>query len=194
MGSHKYFPYKPHKLFWAHTNTYHTITKIRPQNYVISIKTQTHLPCGQNPKSPIKLSCKTYCYTAPLKHITTWHPKFHCYTAPLKPVATQQYFYKITNYLQKPKYYFGNFYKKAQYYFGNFYKKGQYYFGNFYKEPNTIWQLFKKKPNIILATIYKSPILFWQLFTKDLILLWQHFIKTPKLLGKQLFNQIPNII
>ena len=63
------------------------------------------------------------------------------------------------------------------------YKKPKYYFGN-----------FLQKPNIILATIYKSPILFWQLFTKDLILLWQHFIKTPKLLGKQLFYQSPDII
>ena len=26
LGSHKYSLYKPHKLFWAHTNTYHTIT------------------------------------------------------------------------------------------------------------------------------------------------------------------------
>ena len=84
LGSHKYFPYRPHKLFWAHTNTYHTITKIGPQNNVIS----AHLPCGQNPKSPTKLSYKTRCYSAPLKHITTWHPKVRCYMAPLKPDAT----------------------------------------------------------------------------------------------------------
>ena len=89
LGSHKYFPYKPHKLFWAHTNTYHTITKIGPQNYIISIKTQTHLPCGQNPKSPTKLSYKIRCYSASLKHITTWHLKVRCYMAPLKPVATR---------------------------------------------------------------------------------------------------------
>ena len=48
---------------WAHTNTSHTIIKIGPQNYIISIKAQTHLSCGQNPKSPNTLT----------KSIATWH-------------------------------------------------------------------------------------------------------------------------
>ena len=157
LGLHKYYPISLTYYYptWAPTNTYHTITKIGPQNYIISIKAQTHLPCGQNPKSPTKLSYKIRCYSASLKHITTWHLKVRCYTTPLKSIATQQYFYKITNYLQKSKYYFGNFYKKNSILFCNFYKKDQYNFGNFYNEPNTIWQLFTK-----------SPIFFWQLFTK----------------------------
>ena len=109
LDSHKYFPYKPYKLCWvltnipfyptwAHTNTYHTITKIGPQNYAISIKAQTHLPCGQNPKSLTKLSTKpiatrhlkTCCYMKPLKPIAIWHSyKARYYTAPLKPIATR---------------------------------------------------------------------------------------------------------
>ena len=80
-------------------------------------------------------------------------------------------FHKISNCLQKPKYYLGN---------------------------------YLQNPNIILATIYKSPMLFWQLFTKSPILLWQLYFgifyqkekkkKNPKLLGKQLFYQSPNVI
>ena len=34
----------------------HKITKIGPQNNIISIKAQTHLSCGQNPKSPNTLT------------------------------------------------------------------------------------------------------------------------------------------
>ena len=70
LGSHRYFLYYP---TCAHTNTSYTITKNGLQNYAISIKAQTHLPCGQNPKSPTKLSFRAHCYMTPLKPITTWH-------------------------------------------------------------------------------------------------------------------------
>ena len=97
LGSHKYFPYKAHKLFWAlsqilpiishilpnlgsHTNTYHTTTKIGPQNYTISTKSPNSFTLWAKSKKPNK--------TLFTKHIFTRHPKARYYTAPLKLVAT----------------------------------------------------------------------------------------------------------
>ena len=117
----------------------------------------------------------------------------------LKPIATQQYFYKISNYLQKLQILFSQLFTKnpntilaiiykkpkikAQYYFGNYLQKAQYYFDNSYK-----------KLNIILTTFTKSPILFCQLLQKaqyyfdNFILASSIYIYNkkinPKLLGK----------
>ena len=143
LGSHKYSLYKPHKLPWAlsqilliishilpnlgsHTNTYHTITKIGSQNYTISIKSPNSFTLWAKSKKPNK--------TLFTKSIATWHPKARCYTTPLKPVATWQYFfYKISNYLQKPKYYFGNYLQKPN-----------IILAITYKSPILSWQLFTK--------------------------------------------------
>ena len=87
LGSYKYFPYKPHKLFWAisqilpitscilsnlgsHTNTNHTTTKIGPQNYTIFTKSPNSFTLWVKSKKPNKTH-KAHCYTAPLKLVAT---------------------------------------------------------------------------------------------------------------------------
>ena len=90
--------------------------------------------------------------------------------APLKLVATRQYFSQ-------------NFklFTKAQILFRQLFTKSQYYFGN-----------YLQKSNAILATIYKKPKLLWQLYFG--IFYKKEKKKNPKLLGKQLFYQSPNVI
>ena len=96
LGSHKYFPYKPHKLSWAlsqflpikshilsnsgfYKNTYHTTTKIGLQNYSISTK---------RPKLIYLVGKTQEAQQNPLtKPVATRHPKARYYTAPLKLVA-----------------------------------------------------------------------------------------------------------
>ena len=93
------------------------------------------MPCGKNPKNQIKLSYKSYCYTAPLKA--------RCYMALLKPCCYTAIF--LQN-LTKPKCYFDTYFIKLICYFGIYFTKSKYYF----------WQLIMK-PNNTLAPIYKSP-------------------------------------
>ena len=114
---------------------------------------------------------KACCYTALLKLVAIQHLKAHCYTTLLQSLLLHgNIFHKISNCLQKPKYYLGN---------------------------------YLQNPNIILATIYKSRMLFWQLFTKNPNYFGNFILassikkkrkKNPKLLGKQLFYQSPNVI
>ena len=75
-----------HKLFWAHTKYFLNTSHILPKYFPILLpnlghkiipslqKAQIHLPCGQNPKSPTKLSLQS-----PLLHSTS---KTRCYTTP----------------------------------------------------------------------------------------------------------------
>ena len=168
LGSHKCFPYKPHKLFWAlsqilliishilpnlgsHTNTYHTITKIRPQNYTIFIKNPNSFTLWAKSKKPNKTLLKIPLLHGTLKPVATWHSyKACCYTSLLlSPLLHGNIFTKSQTIYKKPKYYFGNYLQKAQILFGN----------------------FLQKLNTILATIYKSPLLFQQLLTKA-----QHYL------------------
>ena len=153
LGSYKYSIYKPHKLSQILPQILPTVSyissnlgfpqkylshyyQIGPQNYTISTKkTQNHLPCGKNPKNQIKLSYKSYCYTAPLKA--------RCYMALLKPRCYTAIF--LQN-LTKPKCYFDTYFIKLICYFGIYFTKSKYYF----------WQLIMK-PNNTLAPIYKSP-------------------------------------
>ena len=92
--------------------------------------------------------------------------------APLKLVATRQYFSQ-------------NFklFTKAQILFRQLFTKSQYCFGNYLQKPNAILATIYKKPNTTLAT------LFWHLLSKR-----KEKKKNPKLLGKQLFYQSPNVI
>ena len=113
----------------------------------------------QNSQSPLLHdTSKVRCYTATLKT--------HCYMALLqssllhgtlnKSVATRQYFYKISNYLQKAQIIFWHPFTKTQILFWHL----------FTKNSNNILTLIYKIPNTILAPIYESLILYWQLFTK----------------------------
>ena len=84
MGPHKYFSY--YYPNWALTNISHIITKIRPQNYTISIKGQTYLSLAK-PKKPSKFITKPiatrHTLQSPLLHDTD-------YTASItKPIATR---------------------------------------------------------------------------------------------------------
>ena len=66
LGPHKYFSYH---------------YQIGPQNYIISTKAQTHLSCGQNPKSPNTL-------TKPIAHDTLKSSLLH--DTLTKPIATRK--------------------------------------------------------------------------------------------------------
>ena len=208
MGSHKYFPYKLHKLFWALSQilplypTYyptwaltqiHTTTKIGPQNYTISTKSLNSFTLWAKLKKPVAIRHpKARCYTVPLKFVVIWHPKACCYTTLLQSLLRHgNIFYKISNCLQKPKYYFGNYlqkpntilvtiYKspntilatiyKTQYYFGNYLQKAQYYFGNFIlaSSKKKKKKKKKKKPQNYWANNYSTKA--QMLFGKRIIL------------------------
>ena len=138
LGSHKYFPYKPHKLSWVlsqilsiishilsnlifHKNTYHITTKIGPQNYTISTKRPKLIYLvGKTQKSPTKPS------KSPLLHDTS---KTHCYMTIFftKSQKVQILFWHI---FTKPKYYFGNYVQSPNTMLAHTYK-AQYYFGNY---------------------------------------------------------------
>ena len=190
LGSHKYFPYKPHKLFWvflqilpfishilpnlgSHTNTYHTITKIGLQNYTIFIKSPNSFSLWEKSKKPNKTLLQIPLLHSTLKPIATWHSyKTCCYTALLLSLLLH-----------------GNIFTKSQ----TSYKKPKYYFGNYLQNAQILfWKLFTKSPNTILATFYKSSILFQQLFTKAQYYFGNYLQKPNNILAT--IYKSPNII
>ena len=70
-----------------------------------------------------------------------------------KSVATRQYFYKISNYLQKAQIIFWHLFTKAQILFWHLFTKAEYYIGNYLQKPNIILKSFIKKPKTIGQTI-----------------------------------------
>ena len=89
--SHKYYPLSHiSSILGFHKNTYHTTTKIGPQNYTISTKRPKLIylvgktqKAQQNPLTKLVATrhSKARCYTVPLKA--------RCYTTPLKFVDTR---------------------------------------------------------------------------------------------------------
>ena len=150
LGYHKYYPLHPtYYPTWVFTKILITmLPKLGHKLNYLHKKAQTHLSCGQNSKSPTKLSYKARCYTELLKLVATRHPKARCYTASLKthcymthlkarcytaPLKARCYMAIFLQNLKKPKYYFGTYLQSS---------------------------------NIILAHIYKAKILFCHIFTK----------------------------
>ena len=143
---------------------------------------------------------KACCYTALLKLVAIRHLKAHCYTTLLQSLLLHgNIFHKISNCLQKPKYYLGNYLQNPNIILATIYKSRMLF-----------WQLFTKNPNyfgnFILASSIKKKRKkiqnYWannyftkaqMLFGKRIILclkpktiLWQKHIliyKIPKLMG-----------
>ena len=105
---------------------------------------------------------KACCYTTLLKLVAIRHLKAHCYTTLLQSLLLHgNIFYKISNCLQKPKYYLGNYLQNPNIILATIYKKPkllwQLYFGIFYqkekkKKSKTIGQtIILPKPKCYLA-------------------------------------------
>ena len=125
IQAHNYF--EPTQIFPKY---FPHITQIFPKLYHLYKKPKLICLVGKIQKAQQNSLYKARCYMALLKPVATQHPKPRCYMALLqspllhdtltKSVATRQYFYKISNYLQKPKYYIGPYLQKPKYYFDTY--------------------------------------------------------------------------
>ena len=118
---------------------------------------------------------KACCYTALLKLVAIRHLKAHCYTTLLQSLLLHgNIFHKISNCLQKPKYYLGNYLQNPNIILATIYKSRMLF-----------WQLFTKNPNyfgnFILASSIKKK-------RKKIQNYWanNYFTKAQMLFGKRI--------